>query len=134
MPFRPWIFNARRRTAYRPRPDDIVIPTYPKTVTTWMQQIVSSLRRSPLSEATSSKLHGSAVRPQSGEPLSAHRPGKAEAVFNSACGGGATPDAASVVAGASAAAPSTTISANIGNAATLSGTTSCPVRSFLRQS
>jgi hypothetical protein len=45
-----------------------------------------------------------------------------------------TPDVASVAGGAFAAPPSITNSANIGSAATLSGTINGPVRSFLRQS
>ena len=41
--YRTWIFDSRRWQHYRPRPDDIVIATYPKCGTTWMQRIVSLL-------------------------------------------------------------------------------------------
>ena len=41
--YRTWIFDSRRWQRYRPRPDDIVIATYPKCGTTWMQRIVSLL-------------------------------------------------------------------------------------------
>lgn len=38
-----WILDSRRWEHYRPRADDIVIATYPKCGTTWMQRIVSLL-------------------------------------------------------------------------------------------
>lgn len=38
-----WSADSRRWAPYRPRSGDIVIATYPKCGTTWMQQIVSSL-------------------------------------------------------------------------------------------
>jgi aryl sulfotransferase len=41
--YRTWAIDSRRWAAYRPRSDDIVIATYPKCGTTWMQQIVSLL-------------------------------------------------------------------------------------------
>jgi aryl sulfotransferase len=41
--YRTWIFDSRRWKDYRPRPDDIIIATYPKCGTTWMQRIVSLL-------------------------------------------------------------------------------------------
>ena len=41
--YRTWVFDSRRWQHYRPRSDDIVISTYPKCGTTWMQQIVSLL-------------------------------------------------------------------------------------------
>jgi aryl sulfotransferase len=41
--YRTWIFDSRRWQHYRPRRDDIVIATYPKCGTTWMQQIVGLL-------------------------------------------------------------------------------------------
>ena len=34
------VFDGARWDGYRPRPDDIVISTYPKCGTTWMQNIV----------------------------------------------------------------------------------------------
>lgn len=41
--YRTWIVDSRRWAHYRPRPDDIVIATYPKCGTTWMQRIVGLL-------------------------------------------------------------------------------------------
>lgn len=41
--YRTWIFDSRRWQHYRPRADDIIIATYPKCGTTWMQQIVGLL-------------------------------------------------------------------------------------------
>ena len=41
--YRTWTTDSRRWNHYQPRRDDIVIATYPKCGTTWMQQIVSSL-------------------------------------------------------------------------------------------
>jgi aryl sulfotransferase len=41
--YRSWQADSRRWNAYRPRAGDIVIATYPKSGTTWMQQIVSLL-------------------------------------------------------------------------------------------
>jgi aryl sulfotransferase len=41
--FRTWHGDSRQWESYHPRPGDIVIATYPKCGTTWMQQIVSSL-------------------------------------------------------------------------------------------
>lgn len=41
--YRTWILDSRRWQQYRPRPDDIIIPTYSKCGTTWMQGIVSLL-------------------------------------------------------------------------------------------
>ena len=41
--YRTWISDSRRWDAYRPRTGDVVIATYPKCGTTWMQQIVSLL-------------------------------------------------------------------------------------------
>ena len=37
------IFDSARWAGYRPRPDDIVIATFPKCGTTWVQRIVSML-------------------------------------------------------------------------------------------
>ncbi|MDX6752240.1 sulfotransferase domain-containing protein [Geminicoccaceae bacterium 1502E] len=41
--YRTWILDSRRWEHYRPRPFDIVIATYPKCGTTWMQRIVGLL-------------------------------------------------------------------------------------------
>ena len=41
--YRSWVADSRQWNDYRPRSDDIVIATYPKSGTTWMQQIVSLL-------------------------------------------------------------------------------------------
>jgi aryl sulfotransferase len=41
--YRTWIIDSRRWEHYRPRSNDIVIATYPKCGTTWMQRIVSLL-------------------------------------------------------------------------------------------
>ena len=55
--YRTWIFDSRRWQHYRPRPDDIVIVTYPKCGTTWMQRIVSLLVfQSPETEANHANL------------------------------------------------------------------------------
>jgi len=40
---RTWIIDSRRWQHYRPRSDDIIIATYPKCGTTWMQRIVGLL-------------------------------------------------------------------------------------------
>lgn len=41
--YRTWSIDSRRWQHYRPRPTDIVIATYPKCGTTWMQRIVDLL-------------------------------------------------------------------------------------------
>ncbi len=41
--YRTWNVDSRRWDHYRPRPTDIVIATYPKCGTTWMQRIVGLL-------------------------------------------------------------------------------------------
>ncbi|MGB9142489.1 MAG: sulfotransferase domain-containing protein, partial [Aestuariivirga sp.] len=41
--YRTWIMDSRRWTSYRPRLDDVVVATYSKCGTTWMQRIVSLL-------------------------------------------------------------------------------------------
>jgi aryl sulfotransferase len=41
--YRTWILDSARWDRYRPRPGDVVIATYPKCGTTWMQQIVGLL-------------------------------------------------------------------------------------------
>jgi aryl sulfotransferase len=41
--YRTWIIDSRRWQRYRPRPSDVVIATYPKCGTTWMQRIVDLL-------------------------------------------------------------------------------------------
>jgi aryl sulfotransferase len=41
--YRNWTTDSRRWAGYVPRPSDIVIATYPKCGTTWMQRIVGAL-------------------------------------------------------------------------------------------
>ena len=41
--YRTWVLDSQRWDHYRPRPGDIVIATYPKCGTTWMQRIVDLL-------------------------------------------------------------------------------------------
>ena len=41
--YRTWIIDSRRWAHYRPRATDVVIATYPKCGTTWMQRIVDLL-------------------------------------------------------------------------------------------
>ena len=41
--YRKWDLDSRHWRHYRPRPDDIIIATYPKCGTTWMQRIVGML-------------------------------------------------------------------------------------------
>ena len=41
--YRTWVMDSRRWDAYRPRQGDIIVATYPKSGTTWMQQIVNLL-------------------------------------------------------------------------------------------
>ena len=41
--YRSWVADSRQWNAFRPRKGDIVIATYPKSGTTWIQQIVSLL-------------------------------------------------------------------------------------------
>ena len=41
--YRTWVLDSHRWNTYRPRNGDIVIATYPKCGTTWMQRIVSLL-------------------------------------------------------------------------------------------
>jgi aryl sulfotransferase len=41
--YRTWVIDSRRWDRYRPRPGDVVIATYPKCGTTWMQRIVDLL-------------------------------------------------------------------------------------------
>jgi aryl sulfotransferase len=41
--YKTWAFESARWDSWKPRPDDIIICTYPKCGTTWMQRIVSLL-------------------------------------------------------------------------------------------
>jgi aryl sulfotransferase len=41
--YRTWIIDSTRWDRYRPRPGDVVIATYPKCGTTWMQRIMDLL-------------------------------------------------------------------------------------------
>ncbi len=41
--YRTWIIDSARWDRYRPRPGDVVVATYPKCGTTWMQRIVDLL-------------------------------------------------------------------------------------------
>src|SRR5262249_58154642 len=41
--YRTWMIDSRRWSAYRPRSGDVIIATYPKCGTTWMQRIVGLL-------------------------------------------------------------------------------------------
>src|SRR5215217_3232741 len=41
--YRTWVVDSTRWDRYRPRPEDVVIATYPKCGTTWMQRIVDLL-------------------------------------------------------------------------------------------
>lgn len=41
--YQTWIFDSRRWQRYNPRPDDMIIATYPKCGTAWMQRIVGLL-------------------------------------------------------------------------------------------
>jgi aryl sulfotransferase len=41
--YRNWDYDSRHWRHYRPRPTDIIISTYPKSGTTWMQRIVGML-------------------------------------------------------------------------------------------
>lgn len=52
--YRTWSADSRRWNAYRPRPDDIIIATYPKCGTTWTQivslLIFQTIEAKPISE------------------------------------------------------------------------------------
>jgi aryl sulfotransferase len=41
--YRTWTLDSRQWNDYQPRPDDIIVATYPKSGTTWMQRIVNLL-------------------------------------------------------------------------------------------
>jgi aryl sulfotransferase len=48
--------DSRRREHYRPRPGDVVVTTYPKSGTTWMQRIVNLLIFQPIEPQPLSKI------------------------------------------------------------------------------
>ncbi len=41
--YRTWLMDSRRWDAYKPRKNDVVVATYPKSGTTWVQRVVSLL-------------------------------------------------------------------------------------------